>query len=275
MVESNRRMKVQRMSNNNYYQELNVAPDATEQQIKSSYRKLAFEFHPDRNEDNPQAADRMKALNEAYAVLSDPDKRRQYDMLYQKYGDGAREHFRQTFSDRDIFQGSDVQQIFEEMARAFGLRGFEDIFKDFYGPGFQSFDFKQHGMFGKGFIFTTGSGGRVNPPKGQGILGRAAQKMLGKLIGIHLPRRGYDLHDVIDLNPEFAAQGGPYAYYHKTRDKKLVVQIPKGVHDGQLVRLNGMGKDGTHGAEPGDLLLKVRIRKSLMDRIKDMVGLYR
>ena len=105
------------MSNNNYYKELNVQRDASDQKIKAAYRKLAFEFHPDRNK-SETAAERMKAVNEAYAVLSDPAKRQQYDMLYQQYGDGARSQFRQNYSDQDIFNGSDIQQIFEEMARA-------------------------------------------------------------------------------------------------------------------------------------------------------------
>lgn len=263
------------MSNNNYYQVLNVEPDATDQAIKASFRKLAFEYHPDRNKDNAQAADKMKAINEAYAVLSDPDKRREYDMLYQKYGDAARGQFRQNFSDQDIFQGSDIQQIFEEMARSFGLRGFDDIFKDFYGQGqgYRSFEFQKPGMFGKGFIFNTRMGPGGSGDKGFSLMGVLMQKMLGKVTGILLPQRGGDLHDVISLNPEFAEQGGAYAYFHKAREKKLVVRIPQGVREGQQIRLAGMGKDGTHGAGPGDLLLSVRIKTPLFKKLKKMMRL--
>ena len=63
------------MANSNYYEILGVEPGATEQDIKTAFRKLAFKYHPDRNTDNPEAADQMKSVNEAYAVLSDPDKR--------------------------------------------------------------------------------------------------------------------------------------------------------------------------------------------------------
>jgi DnaJ-class molecular chaperone len=260
------------MSENNYYQALDVQPDADEHEIKTSYRKLAFQYHPDRNKGNPGAASRMKSINEAYAVLSDPDKRRQYDMLCRRYGDGAQGQFRQTYSEAEIFKGSDIQQIYEEMARAFGLRGFDDIFKDFYGQGYRSFEFRQPGLFGKGFVFTSahrsGGPGKVR----QRIAGSIAQKVVGKLTGMLLPQQGGDLHGVIVLQPDFAVQGGPYAYDHRPRNKKLIVQIPKGVHDGQKIRLTGMGKEGTHGGTPGDLLLKVKIKTSLLNKLKTIMG---
>lgn len=261
------------MSDNNYYQVLNVDPDASDKEIKASYRKLAFKYHPDRNEGNKQAADKMKAINEAYAVLSDPEKRGQYDMLYRQYGDGANRQFRQTFSEQDIFRGSDIQQIFEEMARTFGLRGFEDIFKDFYGQNFQKFEFRRDGMFGRGFVYRTHSNSGHSVNIGKGFPGGVAGKILRKITGIYLPQRGEDLNDVIVLHPDFALQGGPYAYRHMARRKKLVVQIPRSVKEGQLIRLKGMGKEGTHGAESGDLLLKVKIRKPLIERLKNIIRL--
>lgn len=260
------------MSNNNYYEALNVPRSASDKEIKAAYRKLAFEYHPDRNK-HPEAAEKMKAVNEAYAVLSDPDKRKRYDMLYSQYGDGARSQFRQTFSEQDIFHGSDIQQIFEEMARGFGLRGFEDIFKDFYSQGGQGFEFKHSGRHGSGFVFNSqwreGQAGKNSHGLGE----KLARKIMRKLTGLYFPQQGGDLRDEIVLHPEFAFQGGPYAYYHRAREKKLVVQIPKGVRDGQFIRLNGMGQEGTHGAQPGDLLLKVKVRMPLMKKIKGFLGL--
>jgi DnaJ-class molecular chaperone len=260
------------MNNRNYYQELNVPRDASEQEMKAAYRKLAFDYHPDRNK-SPQAAERMKAVNEAYAVLSDPAKREQYDMLYRQYGDGARNQFRQNFSEQDIFRGSDIQQIFEEMARGFGLRGFEDIFKDFYRQSGQGFEFKQSGSRANGFVFNFPLSEGQSGKNSTGFMGNLARKVMGKLTGLYFPQQGADLQDEIVLQPEFAFQGGAYAYYHRVREKKLVVQIPKGVHDGQFIRLNGMGKEGTHGAQSGDLLLKVKIRTPFLKKIKDLVGL--
>jgi DnaJ-class molecular chaperone len=256
----------------NYYQKLKVPPEASAQQIKEAYRRLAFEYHPDRNADDPQAADKMKAINEAYAVLSSPEKRRQYDALYQRYGDGASQQFRQAFSEQDIFKGSDVQHIFEEMARSFGLRGFEEIFRDFYGQGYRSFEFRQPGVFGKGFLFNSRMGGRTGGSKNPGLLGAFADRMLHKVIGTFLPQRGSDIRDTITLNAELARLGGPYAYFHRSLDKKLVVQIPAGVRDGQHIRLNGMGKTGSHGAPAGDLLLKIRIKRPLIQKLKSFIG---
>lgn len=261
------------MGNNHYYQELNVQKDASDQEIKAAFRKMAFEYHPDRNK-SEQAADKMKAVNEAYAVLSDPVKRKQYDMLYQQYGDGARNRFRQSYSEQDIFQGSDIQQIFEEMARGFGLRGFEDIFKDFHGQNGQRFEFSQSGRSGNGFVFNSqwaadGHTGEMN----QGIMAKFTRKMMRKLAGRYFPQQGGNLQGEIVLQPEFAFEGGPYAYYHRPREKKLVVQIPKGVRHGQLIRLTGMGEEGTHGAQAGDLLLKVNIKTPLVKKIKELIGL--
>jgi len=113
------------MEQKDYYQILGVDRKASQQQIKSAYRRLAFEYHPDRNKDTPAAAARMKEINESYAVLSDPQKRTQYEALWQTYGSSACGQFRQAYSEQDIFRGSDIHQIFEQISKAFGLRGFD------------------------------------------------------------------------------------------------------------------------------------------------------
>ncbi len=105
------------MSQNDYYQILDVDQKASSKQIKEAYRKRAFKYHPDRNRQNPDAAEKMKRINEAYAVLSDANKRREYDTLRQQFGSAAYSQFRQSYSERDIFSGSDINQILEQMAR--------------------------------------------------------------------------------------------------------------------------------------------------------------
>ena len=260
------------MAQRDYYQTLGVEPGATAQQLKDAYRKLAFKYHPDRTADRPDSADMMKAVNEAYAVLSDPDKRRAYDGMRQRFGSSATGHFRQNYSEQDIFSGSDIQQIFEEVARSFGLRGFDDIFKDFYGQGHGAFRFDQQDLSGRGFFVFKGFGRPGSkpahtPPAGK--LGRLSRTLLEKISGVELPVNGTDIADVIQLSPEFAQAGGPFAYYHRRQDKKLIVKIPPGIRNGQKIRLSGLGNPGRGGAPAGDLHLKIKIKMPLAQKVKE------
>ena len=268
------------MESQDYYQILGVSSDATPQQIKDAYRALALKYHPDRNASDPDLVERMKAVNEAYAVLSDPKKRNAYDALRNQYGSGAQDQFRQNYSEQDIFRDSDIQKIFEEMARAFGVRGFEDVFKEFYGQGFKHFEYRRPGMFGGGFFFFgpfgRGASSRKTikeapvPPQLGGI-GKVAKFLIEKISGVALPAKGADIHDSIRLAPELARSGGPYAYYLRQSDKKLVVKIPPGVRDGQQIRLAGLGQDGQGGAEAGDLYLKVKIKQPMLKKLKNLL----
>lgn len=127
----------------NYYEILGIAKGASEAEIKKAFRKKAMELHPDRNPDDKQAEESFKKVNEAYAVLSDAKKRKQYDM----FGEQA---FHQQFSKEDIFRGTDFGRIFEE----FGMGG---------GGGASFFS----SMFGGGF--SSGAGGYGGPQKGQDV----------------------------------------------------------------------------------------------------------
>ena len=123
-------------------------------QIKVAYRDLAFRFHPDTNKDNPDAVDKMKQINEAYAVLSDSKKRRDYDSLRQQYDSAdAYTHFRKNYSDQDIFTGTDIHTVFNEFAKSFGFRNFDDISQEFYGSKGKVFEFKGSDFSFKGFFF--------------------------------------------------------------------------------------------------------------------------
>jgi DnaJ-class molecular chaperone len=262
------------MTEMDYYQILGLSKEATRQQIKAAYRKLAFEYHPDRAGGSEESADKMKRLNEAYAVLSNEKKRSEYDQLKNQFGSSAYDRFRQNYSEEDIFANTDVGQIFEEMARAFGLRGFDEIFKDFYGEEFKRFEFHRPGMHGGGFVFTGRFGGRQGSEAPQSKLLRSGLgKMTGylfeKMTGQALPQTGKDSTDIIRLSPEQAREGGPYAYLQRKRDKKLVIKIPPGIRDGQKIRLAGMGEPGKGGAPDGDLFIKVSIKKPLFKRLKD------
>jgi DnaJ-class molecular chaperone len=263
------------MEQKDYYQILGVEQNAAPEQIKDAYRKMAFEYHPDRNAGNPESADTMKRVNEAYAVLSNPEKRRDYDAMRQQFGSSAHHRFRQAYTEQDIFKGSDIFHVFEEMTRAFGLRDPDEIFKEFYGKGYKNFEFKQPGFYAKGSVFFGGFGKSGRQPQqipGLGNLGRLSRYVFKKLTGADIQTDGADITEVIRLTPRQAVDGGPYAYHYRKKDRKLVVQIPKGIRQGQRIRLEGQGEEGKSGGKPGDLYLKVEIKKPLLEKIKDLTG---
>jgi DnaJ-class molecular chaperone len=260
------------MSQADFYQELGVNQDASESKIKDAYRQLAFKYHPDRNKGDATAADKMKKINEAYAVLSNPAKKTEYDQLRNQFGSSAYSRFKSTYSDQDIFSGSDINHIFEEMARSFGFRGSSEIFKEFYGKGYQRFDFKDARGSTRRFVFRgtlrPGFQHRVQPQL-SGNFGKLLHFLLRKASGMQLPEDGADIDEHLYLSPQRALQGGPFAYYLRRHAKKLVVNIPPGIREGQRIRLAGMGEQGKSGGNPGDLFLRVHIRKPLLKSIKD------
>jgi DnaJ-class molecular chaperone len=266
------------MKQKDYYQVLDVEKGASSQKIKEAYRKLAFQYHPDRNRETPSVVEKMKEINEAYAVLSDPKKRRDYNTFYEQYGPSGYDRFKQRYSEQDIFRGSDINQIFEEMARSFGLRTFEEVFKESYGQGYRTFEFRTPGAFGRGFIFFGPGFGRSNPQGNPtfsnivpGYLGKFIKYLLKKILSIDEPERGKDLSDVLYLDPRQVLEGARGKYLHRRRSKELIVTVPPGMKEGQKIRLKGMGTPGKDGGEAGDLYLKVKIKKPLFERVKNFL----
>ena len=274
-----------------YYKILGVQEDSPSEEIRKSYRKLAFQYHPDKN---PGKEEMMKEINEAYAVLSDERKRNEYDLLRQRYGSFAREQFRQSYTEQDIFRGSDIGHIFEELSKMFGFRSPEDIFtrNDFYGNQYQTFQFKGPGFSGSWFFFrpmNRASRGRMqgfpHQPQGPSLSSQPLfskifvkgleflQKKAAKKFGIDLPERGRDLEDQIELTPEEASVGDKIRYQYTKRSipKELLVKIPPGIRGGQKIRLKGLGEEGRHGGESGDLYLKVKIHTPLFKKIKNFL----
>ena len=262
------------MGQQDYYLLLGVDQHADTKKIKEAYRELAFKYHPDRNEKNPDSAEMMKSINEAYAVLSNKEKRLAYDAMRNRFGDNAHGQFRNTYTEQDIFNDSDVHQIFEEMARSFGLRGVDAIFGEFYGSGYKRFTFKHQGLRGNGFIYRGGFGrhrGKAMAGTAPPGVGRLAKYLFKKVTGLSLPQMGEDIRDTIHLSPEFARSGGPYPYHHRQRSKKLVVSIPAGTKEGQQIRLSQMGAAGKNGGPTGDLYLNVKFKKPLLEKAKDFI----
>ncbi len=114
------------MAETDYYKVLDVPKDASPEDIKKSFRKLAVKYHPDRNQGDSTAEEKFKQINEAYAVLSDPEKRKQYDTF-------GSSNFHQQYSQEDIFRNFDFSGTFKDM----GMGGGEDIFSRLFGGAFR------------------------------------------------------------------------------------------------------------------------------------------
>ena len=105
-----------------YYEILGVSKNATKEQIKDAYRKLALQYHPDRNKSSG-AEEKFKEISEAYAILSDDEKRKQFDTF-------GRECVYQKYREEDIFRGADFSDVFRGLG--FGFGGFDDLFSQFF-----------------------------------------------------------------------------------------------------------------------------------------------
>ena len=195
-------------------------------------------------------------------------KKAQYDTLRKTYGSAAANRFKQNYSDQDIFRGSDIGQIFEELSRAFGLRGFEDVFKEAYGSGFRTFEFRRPNVYGKVFMGGQNRAGGMPRefPLG-GNLGRLLKYGIKKKWGIEFPEKGKDIHDIIAISPEMMQSGGKIDYTCRKNDRELRITIPPGIREGQKIRLRQMGEPGKGGAEAGDLYVEVQARNPLLQKI--------
>lgn len=204
-----------------YYQILGVSRDATLEEIKRAYRRLALKYHPDRNPGDKEAEEKFKEINEAYAVLSDPEKRRQYDML------GA-QAFSQRYSQEDIFRGFDIGDLLKDLG--FGT---SDIFS---------------------FIF---GGPRTRRVRFRTATGPFEEVLFeGEPI---TTQKGQDIETELYITLEEVAKGTERTITIKRPggpEEQVVVKIPAGIQEGQKLRIAGKGG---MGFPPGDLYIKVRV----------------
>lgn len=207
-----------------YYEALEVPRDASEEEIRRSYRRLARKYHPDINKE-PGAEDRFKQVSEAYEVLRDKDKRAQYDRFGENWKAG------QDVSAAGGFEGFSG-------GPGFAGDGYGDMRVDFGSGDFSDFF---EGLFGQR--------ARRRPDAGTTRGGRVE--------GFSM--RGGDHEAVLELSLEEAAAGGKRRIsLGDGRDYE--VEIPRGVRDGQRIRLAGQGSAGVGGGPAGDLFLRVRLR---------------
>ncbi len=268
-----------------YYQILGVPDNASQEEIKSAFRKLAFKHHPDTSPgDKKQAEERFKEINEAYGVLGDDGRRKQYDFArrgqFAGYGP-AYGDFR--YSQQDIFRDTfSNQEMFDELSRMFnqaGLRFDQDFLNNVFFGG-RGFVFQFHagpgGISRRAYGFGRGTTDQQYPQVNastyrlnwmERFLSRVAVKIgrfaLSKLFGFQfepLPEQNLNQHIELEISPNEAATGGEkdITYKRGSQTKKLKVKIPPGVNSGTKIRLSGMG--AVDNKKQGDLYLHIKIK---------------
>ncbi len=215
-----------------YYKILGVKPDASLDEIKKAYRRLALQYHPDKNQGDKKAEEKFKDIAEAYDVLSDPEKRKKYDMIYNGgkgpgagfggFGDfdfgnfsgggagGPKYYYYTTGADDDF----DLKDIFGN----FEFGGFSDFFKQFFG--------------------------------GMGAKGKRQKQYVDK--------KGEDIHARVQITLGEAYSGTERILL--VNGQKLRIKLKPGVRNDQLLRIKGKGKPSLYpDGEPGDLYVRVEI----------------
>jgi DnaJ-class molecular chaperone len=222
------------MPERDYYEVLGVARDATPEAIKKAYRSLARKYHPDVNPGDKTAEAKFKEVQQAYDILSEPEKRSRYD----RFGDAA----------------------FEGMAAAGPRTGAQDFTFRFGEPGFENIDFSQ-------FFGAMGRGGRgaVDEQEEGAAGGGLFEDLLGRMRTgrPERPRAGRGMEAHLTIPFLTAVRGGETSIEVQRGEgqtETLVVRIPPGVETGSKLRLKGRGEPGPKGAPAGDLTIRLTVQ---------------
>jgi molecular chaperone DnaJ len=256
-----------------YYEILGVRRDASQEDLKRAFRRLAMQHHPDRNPGDPAAAERFKEINEAYAVLSDPEKRRAYD----RFGHAG-------VGQAGVGQGGPGFGGFEGF-------GFGDIFESFFGDAFGSFGRRATGRSARGddlrydltisfeeayrgtekeievprLVTCQTCGGTGAQPGtgwetcgtcgGSGQVRRQAHSIFGAVVNITTCPSCSGAGRVLRT-----PCGACHGQGRVERRRRLSVRIPPGVDTGSQIRLSGEGEAGLRGGPPGDLYIVLKVK---------------
>ena len=226
------------------YQVLGVAKDASAKEIKSAYRRLAKKHHPDQNPDDPKAKERFAEANQAYEIVGDEKKRGAFDRgeidaegkpRFQGFEGGAGGDPFAGFRQSRQGPGGSHFEFRSSTAGSDAFGGAHDIFSEIFGHGF-------------------GRGAQGGGPGGGGAQEAPA---------------GADLNAILDIDIEDAVTAAKVTAVFPG-GRKIAVKLPKGVEDGQTIRLKGQGEPSPFGGKQGDALVRIRFRRNPRYRVEGM-----
>ena len=255
-----------------YYEVLGVSKNASKDEIKDAYRKLAMQFHPDRNK-APDAEEKFKEISEAYAVLSDDEKRQQYDTL-------GHPGFDQRYTSEDIFRGADFSSIFRDI-------GFGDLFRTVFGGGFGG-GFAERNNRGQDLGYdleitleeaARGTEKEIEIPRtekcdvchGSGASPGTSPRTCPRCNGAgkiqHMRKSSFAMYVQVTPCPTCRGKGTLIDSPCKNcrgsglvkKRRRITVKIPLGIDEGYQLRLRGEGEMAPNGDEPGDLYVQVHV----------------
>ncbi|KGM97914.1 molecular chaperone DnaJ [Clostridium novyi A str. 4552] len=257
------------MASKDYYEVLGLSKGASDDEIKKAYRKLAMKYHPDRNQGNKEAEEKFKDINEAYQVLSDPQKKANYDQ----------------FGSADFNGGGFGGGGFDFSS---GMGGFEDIFDSFFGGGFSSSRRRngpergadleytvnltfEEAVFGVEKEISITKNEKCDTCAGSGAKPGTNAKTCDKCGGTGQVRvqRNTPLGSFVSTSTCDKCSGTgkvidePCTTCHGKgtvrKNKKIKVKIPAGVDTGNVLPLRGQGEPGKNGGPSGDLYINIRV----------------
>lgn len=257
------------MANKDYYEVLGISRDASEADIKKEYRKLAMKYHPDKNKGNKEAEEKFKDINEAYQVLSDPEKKEQFD----------------RFGTTDFNGGGSGAGGFGA-----GMGGFEDIFDSFFGGGFggssrsrrdaprRGADLEysinltfEEAVFGVEKEVSIAKNETCDTCRGTGAKPGTNQKTCDRCGGTGQVKyqRNTPLGSFVSTSTCDKCAGSGKIIEEKCtkcrgkgtvrNNKKISINIPAGVDNGNVLPLRGQGEPGENGGPMGDLYINIRV----------------